>query len=92
MEFWFQPASPEHVKKQKALARELRKTPWWNEQLQTGLCHYCQGEFSKEDLTMDHKVPIIRGGKTTKSNIVVACKPCNTDKKYQTDVEFISGQ
>ena len=39
---------------------------------------------------MDHKVPIIRGGKTQKSNVVPCCKSCNSEKKYLTDVEFLS--
>jgi 5-methylcytosine-specific restriction enzyme A len=34
-------------------------------------------------LTMDHLVPLIRGGRSTKGNLVPACKPCNTKKKHQ---------
>lgn len=92
MENWFVPAPAPHVKKQKALARELRKTPWWDQQLSSGLCHYCKGQFAKAELTMDHKIPIIRGGETTKSNTVPACKTCNSDKKYLTDVEYLSAK
>lgn len=92
MEHFFVPAPPEHVKKQKALARELRKTPWWDQQITKGICHYCQGRFAKADLTMDHKIPIIRGGMSTKSNVVPSCKTCNSDKKYLTDVEYLSAK
>ncbi|MCB0357119.1 MAG: HNH endonuclease [Bdellovibrionales bacterium] len=38
-------------------------------------------------MTMDHKVPIARGGKTTKGNVVAACKKCNTAKKHLTPAE-----
>jgi 5-methylcytosine-specific restriction endonuclease McrA len=31
---------------------------------------------------MDHIVPLIRGGKTTRGNVVPACKECNNKKKY----------
>ena len=31
---------------------------------------------------MDHLVPLVRGGKSTKGNIVPACKDCNNKKKY----------
>jgi 5-methylcytosine-specific restriction endonuclease McrA len=37
---------------------------------------------------MDHIVPMIRGGKTTKGNIVPACKECNTKKKYLLPIEW----
>jgi hypothetical protein len=33
------------------------------------------------ELTMDHVVPLARGGKSTKGNVVPACKPCNNKKK-----------
>ena len=38
---------------------------------------------------MDHIVPLSRGGKSTKGNLVVACEPCNSDKKYYTAAELI---
>jgi len=53
-----------HTKKEKAKAKEMRKSGWWKQKLASGLCHYCQKSFAKEDLTMDHKVPISRGGTT----------------------------
>ncbi len=87
---WFTPWPEAHVKKEKEKARALRKTPWWDQQLQKQKCHYCENEFQKNELTMDHKVPIIRGGKSTKSNVVPCCKTCNSDKKHKTDVEFLS--
>jgi 5-methylcytosine-specific restriction endonuclease McrA len=30
---------------------------------------------------MDHVVPLIRGGKSTRGNIVPACKECNSKKQ-----------
>ncbi len=42
-------------------------------------CVYC-GWDVKEDLTFDHLVPRSRGGRTTWSNIVTACAPCNLRK------------
>ena len=62
---------------------------WWQNQLEKGVCHYCGLTFAKKDLTMDHIVPVSRGGKSTKGNVVVACKPCNSDKKYYTAAELI---
>jgi 5-methylcytosine-specific restriction endonuclease McrA len=31
---------------------------------------------------MDHVVPLIRGGRSTKGNLVAACKECNSRKKH----------
>jgi len=37
---------------------------------------------------MDHIVPLIRGGKSVKSNIVTACKACNSQKKHLLPIEW----
>ena len=86
---FYESASEQHKKKERAKARELRQSSWWKQQLARAKCYYCQLSFAKEDLTMDHKVPIARGGKSTKGNLVVACKSCNTQKKHLTPAEQI---
>ncbi len=37
---------------------------------------------------MDHIVPMARGGKSTKGNVVPACKVCNNKKKYMLPIEW----
>jgi 5-methylcytosine-specific restriction endonuclease McrA len=37
---------------------------------------------------MDHVVPLSRGGKSKKGNIVPACKECNSKKKYLLPIEW----
>ncbi|MGC4119805.1 MAG: HNH endonuclease [Myxococcales bacterium] len=37
---------------------------------------------------MDHLIPVIRGGKSTRGNLVPACKPCNDKKKYLLPTEW----
>ena len=37
---------------------------------------------------MDHIVPLVRGGKSTKGNVVPACKECNTKKKHRLLMEW----
>ena len=76
------------IKKEREKARELKKTKWWKDKLQTGKCYYCEQQFSKSELTMDHLVPLVRGGKSIKNNLVLACKKCNFDKKHKTLVEI----
>ncbi|CAI2717684.1 HNH endonuclease [Nitrospina watsonii] len=80
---------PEQVEREKQKAKALRQTAWWHSQLDRGVCHYCGETFAKKDLTMDHLLPLARGGKSTKGNVVVACKPCNSEKKYYTPAEMI---
>ncbi len=81
--------SPESIKREKEKAKTLRESVWWQNLLEKGECYYCANTFAKKDLTMDHIVPVSRGGKSTKGNVVVACKPCNSDKKYYTAAELI---
>lgn len=80
---------PAHVKRERAKAKELRKSSWWKQQLDHGICHYCGEHFDSDDLTMDHVLPVVRGGKSTKSNCVACCKECNNEKKYLTPAELI---
>lgn len=78
-----------HVAREKQKARELRQSQWWKNELAKGRCHYCGQTFPPDALTMDHVLPIVRGGKSTKGNIVPCCKQCNNDKKYLTPAEII---
>ena len=43
-------------------------------------CQYCGKKFETKDLTLDHVIPVTRGGRTTWDNIVSSCVPCNTRK------------
>jgi 5-methylcytosine-specific restriction endonuclease McrA len=43
-------------------------------------CQYCGEPFSRNSLTLDHVIPISRGGRTNWENIVTACNPCNSRK------------
>lgn len=80
---------PAHVKRERAKAKALRKSAWWKQQLAGGICHYCGKNVDPDDLTMDHILPVVRGGKSVKSNCVPCCKACNNDKKFLTPAEII---
>lgn len=81
--------SPSQIKKEKDKTKKLRQSQWWQKQLQLGKCNYCGEQFPKGFLTMDHVVPLARGGKSSKGNVVVCCKDCNSKKKYHTPAEMI---
>ncbi|MBX2987317.1 MAG: HNH endonuclease [Bdellovibrionaceae bacterium] len=85
---WYVPASPEHQKREKAKARELRQSQWWKQQRGRGICHYCEGRFPPAELTMDHVIPVARGGLSNKKNCVPCCKACNTKKGAKTTAEL----
>ncbi len=76
-------ASDEEIRRERAKARELRQSQWWKRRRGRGICHYCGRKFPPSELTMDHLVPLIRGGRSTKGNLVPACKDCNSRKKHQ---------
>jgi len=78
-----------HVAVEREKARALRKSLWWRQQIQAGVCHYCGKHVGAEALTMDHIVPVARGGCSAKGNVVPACGACNKTKKYLTPAEQI---
>lgn len=81
-----------HIKIERERAKTLRKSPWWKTQIQKGLCHFCHQAVGADNLTMDHVVPLARGGKSTRGNVVPACQACNRKKKLGTPVESLLDQ
>ena len=43
-------------------------------------CQYCSTHNPQSNLTLDHVLPISKGGRTEWTNIVTACGPCNSKK------------
>jgi 5-methylcytosine-specific restriction endonuclease McrA len=77
-----------HIKREKEKARRLRQSAWWARKIKKGTCHYCGARVGSNHLTMDHVVPLSRGGKSSKGNLVPACKACNNKKKYLLPIEW----
>jgi 5-methylcytosine-specific restriction protein A len=78
----------EDIKREKIKAQKLRKSQWWKRKRSEGICYFCRKKFPPGELTMDHLIPLIRGGKSNKENIVPACKECNSKKKYLLPIEW----
>ena len=76
------PVTEEEIRRERRKARELRDSQWWKNRMSQGLCAHCGGRFPPRELTMDHLVPIIRGGKSTRGNVVPSCKACNTARSH----------
>ncbi len=81
-------ATEEEIRKERVRARDLRQSQWWKRKRSGGLCYFCHKKFPPKELTMDHIVPLIRGGKSTKGNIVPSCKECNNKKKHMLPLEW----
>ncbi|MCI0548018.1 MAG: HNH endonuclease [Candidatus Rokubacteria bacterium] len=69
------------IRREKARARALRASAWWKRRLAEGRCHYCRRQVGAPALTMDHVVPLIRGGRSFRANLVACCKDCNSKKQ-----------
>ena len=78
----------EDLRRERRRARELRESQWWKRRQAKGVCYYCNRKNPPKELTMDHLVPISRGGKSTKGNVVVCCKECNNAKKQLLPMEW----
>lgn len=78
---------PARIKKEREKAQKLKKSQWWLDQLNRGVCHYCGKKFAPRELTMDHVIPLARGGTSASGNIVPSCRPCNQQKKLASPLD-----
>jgi 5-methylcytosine-specific restriction endonuclease McrA len=51
-------------------------------------CLYCGGDIVRKDATLDHVLPLSKGGKTNWENIVTSCSTCNFSKGNKTGPEW----
>lgn len=77
-----------HISAEKQKARILRQSSWWKNKIADGICYYCGQKLQPSELTMDHKIPLSKGGYSEKINIVPCCKECNNKKKYLLPTEW----
>ena len=50
-----------------------------------GICAYCGAENAT---TVDHVIPVARGGDDNENNLVCACVRCNTSKGKKMPADF----
>ena len=55
-------------------------------------CEYCSKDVSFGSDTIDHRLPLARGGTNNKNNLAIACHACNSKKHLLTDDEFVKKQ
>lgn len=76
------------IRRERDKARKLKKTRWWQKKLAQGVCYYCGANVLSSELTMDHHLPVSRGGTSVKGNLVTSCKQCNNKKKSLLSFEW----
>jgi 5-methylcytosine-specific restriction protein A len=79
----------EHVRREKSKVKAAKKSRWWQQKTAAGICYYCCQKFPHGELTLDHIVPLARGGTTTPGNCVPACRDCNKEKGVDTPVDVL---
>lgn len=54
-----------------------------------GCCEYCksQAEYSPDTFSIEHIVPVVRGGDHDPSNLALSCQGCNNRKFTSVDAE-----
>lgn len=82
-------ADEEAIAREKVKGRLLRASSWWKQKCAKGVCSYCKQKILPSDLTMDHVVPLIRGGRSVRGNVVPACKTCNNKKRSRLLVDLV---
>ena len=85
---FFDGVDEETIRREKLKARDLRKSRWWQNKISPGKCEYCGAEVSVKSLTMDHVIPLARGGRSEKNNLVACCKECNNRKRASLPQEW----
>lgn len=85
---FFTDVDESHIRKEREKARALRKQGWWQSKVSQGICYYCDKQVGAKELTLDHIVPLARGGRSTKGNCVPACKDCNNRKRDLLPLEW----
>lgn len=58
---------------------------------ETEACAYCHKTVPPDERTMEHRLPLSRGGRHTLANVTMACLCCNCSKQDRTEEEFLNG-
>jgi 5-methylcytosine-specific restriction protein A len=88
MSDFYAPIDPDALRRERVRSRSLRDSQWWKRRISTGICYYCRRQVGHAALTMDHIVPLGRGGASIRGNVVPACKACNTRKRSMLPIEW----
>ncbi len=81
-------AVPQHIRLTIASTERIWKIPPVNRrEVLKRDNHSCQYCGSNKRLTLDHVIPVSKGGQHKWDNVVTACEPCNQCKRDRTPLE-----
>ena len=93
---------PKYREQEQSRARErLRRSAGFYEAWEKcgGVCAYCEQPLDAEDYsrgpmapTVDHMIPLSRGGADVAENRVLACNACNSAKGARTPREWLADE
>lgn len=52
-------------------------------------CAYCRVGLTQKSLTIDHKIPLSKGGSNWLANLIPACRTCNSKKGAKSWREYV---
>lgn len=55
----------------------------------TTICAYCEKVVDGTNFSLDHRIPVSRGGPHTMINLAICCKRCNMAKGALSSSEFV---
>lgn len=53
-------------------------------------CIYCSKELTHDNASIDHIIPIVKGGTNAQVNLIVCCKECNCERGHTDFYEYLS--
>lgn len=56
--------------------KQMRLSLW----RKSSFCHWCKKDLSFRESTIDHVIPLARGGTNHPKNFVIACEACNSKR------------
>ena len=76
-----------------AQRKDLASNNWKSIRLQIAardglVCHYCEAVVKPASFTVDHIVPVTKGGTEDLSNLVACCRSCNSKKGVKDYADF----
>lgn len=79
----------------KLMTSKQKKNFWKRKRRTQMFCHYCKRSVSRNvheaaenRATIDHIIPISKGGTSRKENTVVCCRKCNREKGAKEAAEI----
>lgn len=81
-----------HAKRRANIGDDTVSVEEWRQVMATSdwKCVYCQVSLTPENRSIDHVIPLSRGGKHCIVNLVACCRTCNSKKGNKSVSDFVA--